>query len=377
MINLSPNPESQSWDEVGVPGDGGGNHGTYDCCSRAAAGTACVTAKPKMPTAMVTGATGFLAMNLIELLSAAGWDVVALCQPGVSMDRLRRFPVRIVSGSITDHGTLTQVMSPGIDTVFHLAASTSVWRPQAALQTSVNVEGTRNVARTALAAGVRRVVATSTWNTYGLGRAEISEESEQLGGSSSINYVRTKFLAEEELRAAGREGLEVVILNPGHMIGRYDERNWGRIIRMVDSGTLPGLPRLRGSFCHGAAVAAAHLAAAERGRPGHNYLLPGVEASFAEVIALTSEILSRPVAARTIPSWLLRLIARAKVMKAAVTRREPDLTPDAVTLMANDPHIASDKAHRELGYEPVPLRAMLEDACAWLRQEGLLAAPRE
>jgi nucleoside-diphosphate-sugar epimerase len=325
-----------------------------------------------MPRAFVTGANGFLGLNLVEQLCAAGWQIDALVQPGTDTALLERFPVRVLTGSVTDAASLSAAVQPGLDTVFHLAASTSVWRRRNAEQAQVNVEGTRNVASAALAAGAKRLVATSTWNTYGVGRAEISEESDQRGGASDISYVRTKYLAEEELRAAGRKGLEVVILNPGHMIGRYDTRNWGRIIRMVDTGTLPGVPRLRGSFCHGAAVAAAHIAAAERGRPGCNYLLPGVEASFAEVIGLAAELLGRPVPARTIPTWLLMLMARAKVLRAAMTGQEPDMTPDGVALMSNDPRITSDRARQELGYEPAPLRDMLEDACHWLGDQGLL-----
>jgi nucleoside-diphosphate-sugar epimerase len=325
-----------------------------------------------MPNALVTGANGFLGLNLVEQLCAAGWQVDALVQPGTDTTLLARFPVRMVTASITDARSLAAAIRPGLDTLFHLAASTSVWRRRNAEQAQVNVEGTRNVAYAAMAAGAGRLIATSTWNTYGVGRAEISEESDQRGGASDISYVRTKFLAEEELRAAGRKGLEVVILNPGHMIGRYDTRNWGRIIRMVDAGTLPGVPRLRGSFCHGAAVAAAHIAAAERGRSGCNYLLPGVEASFAEVIGLAAELLGRPIPTRTIPTWLLTLMAQAKVLRAAITGQEPDLTPDSVALMANDPRITSDQARRELGYSPTPLREMLEDACFWLRDQGLL-----
>ncbi|WP_270936851.1 NAD-dependent epimerase/dehydratase family protein [Falsiroseomonas oryzae] len=329
-----------------------------------------------MPRALVTGANGFLGLNLVEQLCAADWQVDALVQPGTDTALLGRFPVQVVTASITDAGSLSAAIRPRLDTLFHLAASTSVWRRRNAEQVQVNVEGTRNVARAALIAGARRLVATSTWNTYGLGRAEISEASDQRGGASGIGYVRTKYLAEEELRAAGRNGLDVVILNPGHMIGRYDTRNWGRIIRMVDTGTLPGVPRLRGSFCHGAAVAAAHIAAAERGRPGCNYLLPGVEASFAEIIGRVAELLGRPVPTRTIPTWLLMLMARAKVLRAAITGQEPDLTPDGVALMANDPRITSDRAHRELGYDPVPLGEMLEDACFWLRDQGLLQSLR-
>jgi hypothetical protein len=46
------------------------------------------------------------------------------------------------------------------------------------------------------------------------------------------------------VRRAGADGLPFAILNPAHMIGRYDARNWGRMFRMLDAGTLPGAPRL-------------------------------------------------------------------------------------------------------------------------------------
>jgi hypothetical protein len=47
------------------------------------------------------------------------------------------------------------------------------------------------------------------------------------------------------------------------------------MFRMLDAGALPGAPRLRGAFCHGAAVAAAHIAAARPGAPGGATCCPG------------------------------------------------------------------------------------------------------
>jgi nucleoside-diphosphate-sugar epimerase len=326
-----------------------------------------------MKQAFITGANGFLGLNIAEQLCAAGWDVVGLCQPGTPQTYLERLPVTIVECDITDAATLEVVMPENVDAVFHTAAMTSLWSRQNNLQTRVNVDGTRNVARVALAKSAQRFAHTSTWNVYGTGLPEISEDTPQEGGGSWINYVRTKFLAEEEVQAAVREGLDAVVLNPGHMVGRYDTRNWGRMIRMVHEGTLPGVPRARGSFCHAAAVAQAHIVAAERGRSGENYLLPGVEATFREVIDLIGELTGRPVPARTLPTWLLNVVAHTKTWRAVLTGREPDLTPEGVALMFNDPKILSDKANRELGYEPAPLQVMLEDAHAWMVKERLLS----
>ena len=248
----------------------------------------------------------------------------------------------------------------------------SIWSRQNEEQTRVNVEGTRNVARVARAKHAQRLVYTSTWNTYGMGLSAITEETPQLGAQSWVNYVRSKTLAEEEVRRAGAEGLASVILNPGHLIGRYDDHNWGRLIRMVNDGTLPGVPGVRSRFCHAEAVARAHISAAERGRIGENYLLPGVEASFREVLGTIGRLVGKPIPKRDLPMPVLHLVARLKTFRAALSGKEPDLTPEGIALMTNDPEIVSEKAKRDLGYAPAALETMIADACTWMKSEGLL-----
>ena len=323
--------------------------------------------------ALVTGANGFLGLNLVEQLCADGWKVMGLCRPGASKAYLDQFPVEILEGDITDAAAISRVMPENVDAVFHTAAMTSVWSHHNDLQTEVNVEGTRNVARIALEKGVKRLVHTSTWNTYGTGQAEISEESIQLGGRSWVNYVRTKYLAEEEVRAAVRDGLFAIILNPGHLFGRYDRYNWSRMIRMVHDETLPGIPRARSYFCHAAAVARAHVSAVESGRCGENYLLPGVEASFREVVEIICELAGRPVPSRSLPTWLLKAKAHVQDWRAWLNGREPDFTPEGIELMLNDPKIMSNRAANELGYVCPPLRVMVTDAYDWMKKEGLLS----
>ena len=110
-----------------------------------------------------------------------------------------------------------------------------------------------------------------------------------------------------------------------------------------------------------------------RGRRGENYLLPGVEASFAEVIAVIAELVKRPAPRWQIPVGGFRALIYAKTAIAFLTGKEPDLTPDALALMLNEPRIETEKAECELGYRRVPLRTMLEDTHQWLAAEGLLA----
>jgi dihydroflavonol-4-reductase len=99
-----------------------------------------------MPTALVTGATGFLGLNLVERLCAEGWEVRALVRPGADAARLRRFPVAaITEADVADPAAVARAFrAPGggggrpPDGVFHAAAVTSPWPRRAAPQARVN-----------------------------------------------------------------------------------------------------------------------------------------------------------------------------------------------------------------------------------------------
>ena len=326
-------------------------------------------------SAFVTGGTGFVGRNLIEQLIRQGWQVTALHRASSDLGPLANSPVRWVAGDILDPAALRRAIPERVDALFHLAADISMWSRHDARQTRINVEGTRNVVEAALRASVRRFVHTSTWNAYGLEQGEISEGSPQLGGRSWINYDRTKFHAEEAVRAGVARGLDAVIVNPAHLIGRYDRRGWAKLIIAAQRRWLPGVPPGAGTFCHAKQAARAHIAAAERGRRGQNYLLSGQDASFVELFRVINEVTGSDVPLRPLPVWLFRLSARANVALARFTGREPEATPEGVAIACARARVVSSRAEQELGYRPASLQRMIEDSYRWLRSEGLIHRP--
>jgi nucleoside-diphosphate-sugar epimerase len=325
-----------------------------------------------MPLAFVTGASGFLGRGLIEQLAAAGWEIVAFHRPGSNLSGLADVKPRFAAGDLRDPGSVLAAMPAGADAVFHVAANTSMWSRNAQAQWRDNVEGTEAVLAAAERRQAKRLVHVSTWATYGMEHAAISEATPQTGKESWVAYTRTKFFAEAAVREAASRGLPAVIVNPSHILGRYDDHGWGRMIVMAARRRLPGIPPGAGSFCHAEAVAKALIAAAERGRIGHNYLLGGTDASFRQLIAIIGEVAGVRVPRFVVPGPVLRLYARAAVALAAITGREPDATPEGVSMVLAHPRIISTKAADELGYAPVPLRLMVEDAYRWLKRSGRL-----
>lgn len=329
-------------------------------------------AAPGAPNAYVTGSNGFVGINLCAELARLGWRVLALHRRTSDLRYLEPIAVENVVGDINDRESLARTLPREVDAVFHVAGSTSLWSRNDALQDRINIEGTRNVVAAALAAGARRFVHTSSISAWGMCNGRIDETTPQIGDRSPVNYQRSKFAAEREVERGIAQGLDAVILNPAGILGPYDTGGYVRLFRMVNAGTLPGVPPGAGSFCDVREVAKAHVAAAERGRRGERYLLGGADASYLELVQVIGELAGRPVPARTTPAWLMKAVGAAGEFGSRFSGREPGLTRAAATMATRRLSCDCTKAERELGFMPVALRSMAADCFRWMKQAGRL-----
>jgi dihydroflavonol-4-reductase len=335
----------------------------------------CRRKTPDVPTAFVTGGTGFLGLHIVEQLQAAGFRVVALHRKSSNLEYLSRFEPELVLGSIDDRDSLRRAMPEGVDAVFHVAGNTSLWSGDRERQTRDNVDGTRNVVEVALERKARRLVQTSSNSAWGH-QEEIpfDETAPSHALESKIHYDRTKYLAELEVEKGIARGLEAVIMNPGHIIGAYDTHNWSRMITLIARRKLPGVPPGSGTFADAREVASAHISALDKGRVGERYLLGGVDATYLEMVRIIGELLGVPVPKRALPLVAIRLLGRVSQWGSYVTRKAPTVTPEIAEGAARVHYFKSDKAIRELGYRAVPLVESLRECYEWLKAEGLLGA---
>ncbi len=326
--------------------------------------------------AFVTGATGFLGRNLVEQLAKRGWKITALYRTAERFELLKRWDVNGVRGSLQALDDLTEAVPEGVDAVFHMAADTTTWLRHGSRQLQTNVDGTRNVVAAAERKGAKRFVFTSSWRAWGFQRRDspLNEATPQKGNASPVLYDRTKFAAELIVKQAATEGLRAVIMNPCNVMGRYDTRNWGRIIQMAYRGKLLGIPPGSGVFCHAEAVVAAHIAAADARNASGNYLLPGPTATFFEVIQTIGRITNLKVPQRVVPEWLFRIVAHIQNMVGDLRNQEPEFTPQVAHVVLNSGRVDTDKAERELGYASPDLETMIRDIYDWMKRSGLLDA---
>ena len=324
--------------------------------------------------AFVTGATGFLGRNLVEQLAQRGWKISAIYRDPTRFEALRPWDVAGAECDLLDLDGLTAAIPEEVDAVFHMAADLTLWSRHGSRQLRTNVDGTRNAVAAAERKGARKFVFTSSWNSWGYrpGDPPLTEDTPQRGNESPVLYGRTKLVAEIIVGQAAAEGLPAVILNPCHIVGRYDSDNWARLIRMVHERRLPGIPPGSGVFCHAEAVAAAHIAAAERDGASGNYLLPGPAVGYAEVARTVGRIAGRKVPKRALPAWLFRAAAQGYNAVGSLRGREPDLTPQAARILLAGGRVASDRAEKELDYRSPDLETMLRDCYDWMKRAGIL-----
>ncbi len=322
-------------------------------------------------SAFVTGGTGFVGLNLIDELVKQGWAVTALHRRNSDLQFLKRFQAARVEGTITDRQSLLNAIPEGVDTLFHVAGNTNMWRKRNAEQTRDNVEGTANVVEAAIAKGVRRLIVTSSISAYGGAAGEITEDTPSKAASSRVNYELTKWQGQEVARAAISRGLEVVIMQPGAILGPYDIGTWSRLFGLVKTGALPGVPPASLSFGHVTQIVRAHIAAADKGVNGGHYLLAGTEGTFLELVQEIARLLGKPVPAKAMPAPLLKLVARVNDLVSSVTGKEPSFTPEMAEGLGGRAMTApSARARTELGYETVPLKVMVKDCYDWMVKEG-------
>lgn len=325
--------------------------------------------------ALVTGGTGFVGANLARELLAAGATVRVLARPGGDRRALDGLKVEIVEGDLLDAASLARACS-GVGTVYHVAADYRLWAPDPGALHRVNVEGTRAMLEAAGAAGVRRVVYTSTVGALGLPKdGGAGTEDTPVSVADMVGaYKRSKFLAEQVALELARRGLPVVIVNPSAPIGPWDVKPTptgqmvvdfmrGRMFATLDTGL---------NLVHVRDVARGHVLAAERGTVGEKYILGAAHGnvSLAEIGRLLAEITGRRPPRLRVPYAVAWCGAACMEAVARVTGGAPRVPLTAVRMARKRMYFSPAKAIRELSLPQTDVREALREAVEWFAARG-------
>ena len=338
-------------------------------------------------TVLVTGGSGFIAMHCILKLLAAGHPVRA------SVRSLAREPeVRatlkaagadpgdrlsfVVADLTADAGWAEA--AAGCDYVLHVASPFPLSVPRHEDELIVPArEGALRVLRASRAAGVKRVVQTSSFAAVGYGHPQMDRpftehDWSKPDGEGITAYAKSKTLAE---RAAwdfmAREGgdMELSVVNPvgvfGPVLGADFSTSIEIVKRMMD-GALPAVPRITFGVVDVRDVADLHLLAMTRPEAaGERFLaVSGDFASMREIGLILKRRMgeaARRAPTRELPDWLLRIVA---LFDKSVGQIVPEL--------GKRKNATSDKARRTFGWTPRSIEDAVVATAESLQRLGLL-----
>jgi dihydroflavonol-4-reductase len=318
---------------------------------------------------LVTGASGFVGWHVAKLLIERGYKVRALVRP---TGQLRELEVEPVTGDLRDAASLERAVS-GCGLVFHVAADYRLWAPDPGELYRSNVDGTRNLLEAARKAGVERVVYTSTVGCIGIPKDGEGDETrpvslEDMAGA----YKRSKFLAEKAALEFAAKGFPVVAVNPTAPIGDQDAKPTptGKIILDFLKGAMLAYIDTGLNLVDVKDVAEGNLLACQHGRPGERYILGCENLTLAQILERLAKITGLPAPKVRLPYFVAYAAGVVTTGLARVTGKPPMAPLDAVRMAKKKMWVSSDKATRELGYQPGPVDAALSRAVEWFRNNG-------
>jgi dihydroflavonol-4-reductase len=156
------------------------------------------------------------------------------------------------------------------------------------------------------------------------------------------------------------------VVNPTGVIGPVDEApsRMGTVLLALWRGRLPAMAPGGFDWVDVRDVVAAMRSAADRGRTGESYLLPGHRRSAGELAVLAAECSGLPATSRIVPAWILRACAPVATVIGRVVPHPLLPTGEALRALREFPVVDGGKAAAELGHRPRPIaetiRALFE-----------------
>ncbi len=336
-----------------------------------------------MDTVLLTGCSGFIAKHVALKLLNAGYNVRGTLR---RLDRADEVRAAVATHLTLGAGTLSFVQADleadvgwaeamaGVTAVMHTASPFPIAQPKdPAVLIRPAVEGTGRVLKAAAAAGVTRVVLTSSivaiMNDNKPGTLHDEADWCDVNLPSTSPYAKSKTLAERAAWDLAKSlGLQLTTVNPGLVVGPPLDEHYGSSLGLVErflKGKDPMLPGIGFPVVDVRDVAEMHLRALQRPQTaGKRYIAAAGTMAMVDMgRTLKTTYPTRRIATREAPAFLLRLLSM-------FDSQIKSILPKIGTL----DRVSNARAVQEMGMEFVSPKAALLASADWLVKNGRIWA---
>jgi dihydroflavonol-4-reductase len=329
-------------------------------------------------TTLVTGAAGFLGSHVARQLVARGEDVRVLMRTSSNNRAVSDLSLEYVTGDLRDAASLERALK-NVKRVFHVAADYRLWARNPKEIYDSNVGGTKNLLAAAKKAGVEQLIYTSTVATIAVDRPELPNESTETKLEEMIgHYKRSKWMAEQEVRQAAKDGFPAIIAMPTTPVGPWDWKPTptGKIVLDFLNGAMPGYVETGLNFVGVEECAAGHLLVSEKGKIGARYLLGAENLTLKELLDTLARITGLPAPGMKIPHGLALGVAYVDTAFSRLMGKEPGIPVEGVKIAQHKMFVDCSRAKKDLGFQAGPVAAALQRAVRWYQANGYVKERR-
>ena len=210
---------------------------------------------------VVTGANGHIGNNLCKELVSHGYRVKGTVR---SLDKAPDIKIEFAEADVLKPEDWPEILE-GASGLFHLATIYSTSEDGQLILDTANL-GTENVFRAAAAAGIKRIVYTSSVAAIGSTPKKVFKDESNWNSNFSLPYTRAKTESEKKAWELAKElDLDLRVINPSGVLGGSFARPTPStdIIGDAMKGKYPVVPKIPLAFVHVEDVATAHRLAYE------------------------------------------------------------------------------------------------------------------
>jgi len=320
---------------------------------------------------LVTGASGFLGSELVKQLIANGESVRIIVRPSSDISDLASIKdkIEIMEGDILDVPSL-EIAMDGIEKIYHSAAVIGYDDSFYDSMYKCNIEGTANVVNVALTKGIKKLLHVSSIAAIG-GKPNdlISEDTKWEKNEWTTHYGITKMLAEREVWRAEQEGLEVVVVNPGIILGSSSNENKAtmRVFKRIACGKMPFYSNGTNGFIDVRDVAKICIQLMNSPVHSERFILINQNLSFKDYFERIAKRLNVQPPKRALNKTLGNVFLFADWMASTLSRRKRSFTKEIFKVSMEHFEYSNEKIKRQLDYTFIPFDETIDNIAQQLK----------
>jgi nucleoside-diphosphate-sugar epimerase len=330
----------------------------------------------------VTGANGFLGSYVVCTLLQKGARVKALKRQSSSLDEFEtifhyffrhcsdqeklqfRQSLSWHHAHILDTAALMDAFKD-TTTVYQCAAIVSFLQKDAPKMLETNVKGTANVVNCALICGVKILCHVSSIAAIGRGNSgeHITEDTKWVNSKNNSNYAISKYKSELEVWRGKEEGLEVVVVNPGVILGVGDwSKGSCRLFSLVWGG-MPFYTLGENGYVDARDVALAMVTLVDKKITGERFILVAENIQMKWYLETVSAKLGKKPPSIHAGFLLSRMAVWVDGIRSFITRKAPVITRETARASQNVFHYSSSKINLRASFHFITIQQTISDIC--------------